>query len=58
MKELERRKAGRLTFLPLNRLNVPEISYPQSDDVRPLAAVALDYEDEVDLAMRQVIMRQ
>ena len=30
MKELERRKAGRLTFLPLNRLRNPEVGLPGS----------------------------
>ena len=36
MKELERRKAGRLTFLPLNRLRNADVQYPDSSDVRSL----------------------
>lgn len=54
MKELERRKAGRLTFLPLNRLRDPKIKYPDSTDVRPLMEVALEYEPHFDLAVKQV----
>lgn len=48
MKELERRKAGRLTFLPLNRLRNPEVQYPESTDVRSLTLVALEYEAEFE----------
>ena len=54
MKELERRKAGRLTFLPLNRLRNPEVQYPDSTDVRSLTLVALEYEIEFEQAIRQV----
>ena len=54
MKELERRKAGRLTFLPLNRLRNPEVQYPESTDVRSLTLVALEYEAEFEQAIRQV----
>ena len=54
MKELERLKAGRLTFLPLQQLRVPNIQYPESNDVFPLIDVAIDYDKEVDLAVKQV----
>lgn len=54
MKELERRKAGRLTFLPLNRLRNPEVQYPDSTDVRSLTLVALEYEPDFEQAIRQV----
>eukprot|EP01038_Epipyxis_sp_PR26KG_P004963 gene4963-6938_t len=54
MKELDRRKAGRLTFLPLNRLRNLDITYPDSGDVRPLMTIALDYEPAVESAIKQV----
>ena len=54
MKELEKRKAGRLTFLPLNRLRNPEVQYPDSTDVRSLTQVALEYEADFEQAIRQV----
>jgi structural maintenance of chromosome 3 (chondroitin sulfate proteoglycan 6) len=54
MKELERRKAGRLTFLPLNRLRVAAVAYPDSPDVRPLIDIALEYENDFEQAIRQV----
>jgi structural maintenance of chromosome 3 (chondroitin sulfate proteoglycan 6) len=52
--ELDRTKGGRLTFLPLNRLHTPHIKYPDSNDVRPLMSVALDYEANVAAAVSQV----
>lgn len=54
MKELDRRKAGRLTFLPLNRLRNPPVTYPDSNDVRPLMSIALEYEPNVEEAVKQV----
>ena len=54
MKELERRKAGRLTFLPLNRLRNPEVQYPDSTEVHSLTVVALEYEPQMEQAIRQV----
>ena len=54
MKELERRKAGRLTFLPLNRLRNPEVQYPDSTEVHSLTLVALEYEPQMEQAIRQV----
>lgn len=55
--ELEKRKIGRLTFLPLNKLKVPDVVYPDSNDVRPLMQVALTYDGEVELAIKQVRIR-
>ncbi len=52
MKELERRNAGRLTFLPLNRLRVESIKYPDSRDVRPLLETTIEYKPEVAVAMQ------
>ena len=58
MLELEKRKAGRLTFLPLNRLSknveVNNIEYPKHPDVKPLIAVALDYDSRFDAAIKHV----
>jgi structural maintenance of chromosome 3 (chondroitin sulfate proteoglycan 6) len=54
MKELERRKAGRLTFLPLNRLSTQPIQYPETTDVRSLMEVALVYDPSVTAAISQV----
>lgn len=54
MKELDRRKAGRLTFLPLNRLVNNVKKYPESNDVRSLMEVALEYEDDFEIAIRHV----
>ena len=41
-------------FLPLNRLRVEETVYPDSNDVRPLLDVAIDYDQEVEAAMKQI----
>ena len=52
--ELDRLKAGRLTFLPLNRLQDSVIVYPESRDARSLMQVALTYEKKFELAVKQV----
>jgi len=54
MKELDKRRAGRLTFLPLNRLRSPQIRYPESGDVRPLIDVAISFDADFDIAIRHV----
>jgi structural maintenance of chromosome 3 (chondroitin sulfate proteoglycan 6) len=54
MKELEKKKAGRLTFLPLNQLRDEQIHYPESRDVRPLMEVALNYDIAVEKAVKQI----
>lgn len=36
IKHLNSLKGGRVTFIPLNRVRAPHISYPQSSDVVPL----------------------
>eukprot|EP01041_Mallomonas_annulata_P001154 gene1154-2235_t len=58
MKELERRKAGRLTFLPLNRLRVEAVTYPDSSDARPLIDVAIEFDPMFEQAMRQVFSKK
>ena len=54
MKELERRKSGRLTFLPLNRLRVTPVTFPDSADAKPLLDTAIEYDEAYEPAMRQV----
>lgn len=58
MKELERRKSGRLTFLPLNRLHVAPVEYPDTNDAKPLLEVAIDFSPKFEAAMRQVFSKK
>ncbi len=51
MDELNKREAGMLTFLPLNRLQADAVEYPDSPDVRSLLDVAIDYDNDVESAM-------
>ena len=36
IRHLNSLKGGRVTFIPLNRVKAPQITYPQSSDVIPL----------------------
>ena len=54
MKRLEKDKLGRVTFLPLNRLRIDSVQYPESPDVQPLLKQCIKYDDKVDRAMKQV----
>lgn len=55
IEELEKLNAGRLTFLPLNRLKLRSVSYPENHpNVKALIDVAIDYEEEVERAIRLV----
>lgn len=36
IRHLNSQKGGRVTFIPLNRVKAPHITYPQSSDVKPL----------------------
>ena len=36
IRHLNALKGGRVTFIPLNRVKAPHVSYPQSSDVIPL----------------------
>lgn len=49
-------KGGRVTFIPLNRINVQHISYPQSSDVVPLLK-KLKYPSDCSPAFQQVFSR-
>jgi len=47
MKRLEERNAGRVTFMPLNRLRVKHFTYPNSSDVVSLLKFAITFPREV-----------
>jgi structural maintenance of chromosome 3 (chondroitin sulfate proteoglycan 6) len=47
LKKLEDRNLGRVCFMPLNRLRVKAVAYPDSADVVPLLKAALTYPKEV-----------
>lgn len=46
-------KGGRVTFIPLNRVKVPHIAYPQSSDVVPLLK-KLKFRSDCASAVEQV----
>ena len=54
IKEMEKRKQGRLTFIPLNRIQRQEVKYPDSTDVRPMTEAAIEYEDAFAPAIKHV----
>jgi len=55
MKRLEKDRLGRVTFLPLNRLNSNTNSnYPESRDVVPLLQTCLRYDKRLSRAMEHV----
>lgn len=54
MNQLERRKLGRVTFLPLNQLSVENVTYPDSTDVAPFLDRCVTYDPSVEKAMKHV----
>ena len=54
MKRLERDRLGRVTFLPLNQLNVSNVRYPESPDIVPLMHECIRYDPKLKKAMQQV----
>ena len=58
IKEMEKRKMGRLTFIPLNRIVNSEVTYPDSTEVRPMMEVALEYEPAFAEAIKHVFGRK
>ncbi|TVU26566.1 hypothetical protein EJB05_29119 [Eragrostis curvula] len=52
IKKLTQEEGGRVTFIPLNRVKVPDISYPKSSDVVPLLK-KLKYDANHRLALEQ-----
>jgi structural maintenance of chromosome 3 (chondroitin sulfate proteoglycan 6) len=58
MKRLEDGKLGRVTFLPLNQLRIDLVQYPNSNDVRPMLDLCLEYDAKVSKAMQHVFSKK
>ena len=57
LKEMNRQKLpGEVTFMPLNRLHVRQIEYPQTKDAIAMVS-KLEYEDKYDKALRYIFGR-
>ncbi|KAI7745683.1 hypothetical protein M8C21_011025, partial [Ambrosia artemisiifolia] len=56
IRHLNAEKGGRVTFIPLNRVKAPHITYPKTSDVIPLLK-KLKYSPEYDQAFGQVFAR-
>ncbi|KAJ3670868.1 hypothetical protein LUZ60_008294 [Juncus effusus] len=56
IRDLTAEKGGRVTFIPLNKVKVPDINYPQSPDVVPLLK-KLKFRSEYNPAFKQVFGR-
>ncbi|KAK7320513.1 hypothetical protein VNO77_30059 [Canavalia gladiata] len=56
IRHLNSQKGGRVTFIPLNRVKAPRISYPQSSDVIPLLK-KLNFKFDYTPAFSQVFAR-
>ncbi|CDK24291.1 unnamed protein product [Kuraishia capsulata CBS 1993] len=56
MEELTREKAGRVTFMPLNRLKPQTVQYPSSNDCVPLIK-KIAFEDYLAPAVEQIFSR-
>ena len=55
MKKLEDKKLGRVTFMPLSRLRVPDnVTYPDSNDVVPIMTRCIKFNASVKKAMTMV----
>lgn len=53
---LNKEKGGRVTFLPLNRMNAPNVTYPEGSDAFPLVS-KLKYDAKYDAAFKQIFAR-
>ena len=53
MEILNKERAGRVTFMPLNRLKPKTANYPQAQDARPLMSL-IEYDDMFEKAVQQV----
>ena len=53
MEILTRERAGRVTFMPLNRLKPKSANFPQAQDARPLMSL-IDYDPMYERAVEQV----
>ncbi|KAK7276549.1 hypothetical protein RIF29_17691 [Crotalaria pallida] len=56
IRHLNSQKGGRVTFIPLNRVKAPRVTYPQSSDVIPLLK-KLNFKDKYTPAFSQVFAR-
>ncbi|KAK9078740.1 hypothetical protein SSX86_002798 [Deinandra increscens subsp. villosa] len=56
IRHLNAEKGGRVTFIPLNRVKAPHVTYPRSSDVIPLLK-KLKYSSAFDQAFGQVFAR-
>ncbi|XP_019197795.1 PREDICTED: structural maintenance of chromosomes protein 3 [Ipomoea nil] len=56
IRHLNAQKGGRVTFIPLNRVKAPQISYPQNNDVVPLLK-KLKFSNRFSKAFEQVFAR-
>ena len=55
---LEAEKLGRVTFLPLNQLNVTPQQYPNTTDAVPLLETCIGYDEAVQKALHHVFDRK
>ncbi|ETN39896.1 uncharacterized protein HMPREF1541_06122 [Cyphellophora europaea CBS 101466] len=53
MEILNKERAGRVTFMPLNRLHPRPVNYPQAQDARPLMSL-IKYDSMYEKAVQQV----
>ncbi|KAL2510973.1 Structural maintenance of chromosomes protein 3 [Abeliophyllum distichum] len=56
IRHLNAQKGGRVTFIPLNRVKAPHVTYPQSSDVIPLLK-KLRFSQEYNSAFAQVFAK-
>nr|GMD21392.1 structural maintenance of chromosomes protein 3 [Ipomoea batatas] len=56
IRHLNAQRGGRVTFIPLNRVKAPQISYPQDNDVIPLLK-KLKFSNRFSKAFEQVFAR-
>ncbi|KAL0437108.1 UNVERIFIED_CONTAM: Structural maintenance of chromosomes protein 3 [Sesamum radiatum] len=56
IRHLNAQKGGRVTFIPLNRVTAPRVTYPQSSDVIPLLK-KLQFSDKYASAFAQVFAK-
>jgi structural maintenance of chromosome 3 (chondroitin sulfate proteoglycan 6) len=54
LEQLNREQAGRVTFMPLNRLHPKPVTYPESDDAIPMIK-KLRFHSRYEKAFMQVI---
>lgn len=58
MKELSRVKGGRVTFMPLNRIHLPPVSFPDQDEHEFIPLIKkIKHSEEVTKAVQQVFGR-